>query len=74
MGPNVLLVVLDTASIYASSLDVPRSPAAELCIRSGYVALRTVADLPDPTAIAAPWSRHALRGTSSAPSEASQSR
>lgn len=37
-------VVLDTASIYASTLDVPRSPSAELCIRSGYVALRTIAD------------------------------
>jgi hypothetical protein len=35
-------VVLDTASIYVSSLDVPRSPAAELCIRSGYLALRTI--------------------------------
>ncbi|MEA2587126.1 MAG: hypothetical protein QOH66_53 [Actinomycetota bacterium] len=38
-------VVLDTGSIYASSLDLPRDPAAELCIRSGYVALRTIADL-----------------------------
>jgi hypothetical protein len=37
-------VVLDTASIYASSLDAPRSPAAELMIRSGYVALRRIAD------------------------------
>jgi len=37
-------VVLDTAAIYASSLDVPRSPAAELSIRSGYIALRTIAD------------------------------
>src|SRR5207302_10637415 len=38
-------VVLDTASIYASSLDVPRSPAAELGIRSGYLAMRTLRDL-----------------------------
>jgi hypothetical protein len=38
-------VVLDTASIYASTLDVPRNPEAELCIRSGYLALRTIADL-----------------------------
>jgi fumarate reductase subunit D len=37
-------VVLDAASIYASSLDVPRSPAAELCVRSGYLALRRIAD------------------------------
>jgi fumarate reductase subunit D len=37
-------VVLDTASIYASTLDVPRSPSAELCIRSGYLALRRIAD------------------------------
>jgi hypothetical protein len=38
-------VVLDTASIYASSLEVPRSPAAELCIRGGYLCLRRIADL-----------------------------
>jgi len=37
-------VVLDAAAVYASTLDVPRDPAAELCIRSGYVALRRVAD------------------------------
>jgi hypothetical protein len=37
-------VVLDTASIYASTLDVPRSPSAELCIRSGFLALRRIAD------------------------------
>ena len=48
-------VVLDTASIYASTLDVPRSPGAELCIRSGYLALRRIADFysilydPDPS-------------------------
>jgi hypothetical protein len=48
-------VVLDTASIYASTLDVPRSPSAELCIRSGYLCLRTIADFygipydPDPS-------------------------
>jgi hypothetical protein len=47
-------VVLDAASLYASTLDVPRSPAAELCIRSGYVTLRRIADFygmaydPDP--------------------------
>ena len=37
-------VVLDAASIYASTLDVPRSPPAELCIRSGYLCLRAIAD------------------------------
>jgi hypothetical protein len=48
-------VVLDSASFYASTLDVPRSPAAELCIRSGYVALRRISDFygipydPDPS-------------------------
>jgi fumarate reductase subunit D len=47
-------VVLDSASLYASTLEVPRSPGAELCIRSGYVALRRIADFygmpfdPDP--------------------------
>ena len=47
-------VVLDAASLYASTLDVPRSPPAELCIRTGYISLRTIADLftipydPDP--------------------------
>jgi hypothetical protein len=37
-------VVLDGAAIYASTLDVPRNPPAELCIRGGYLALRTIAD------------------------------
>jgi hypothetical protein len=40
-------VVLDTASIYTSTLDVARSPSAELAIRSGYVTLRTIADFYD---------------------------
>jgi hypothetical protein len=48
-------VVLDAASLYASTLDVPRSPSAELCVRSGYLALRRIADFysipynPDPS-------------------------
>jgi hypothetical protein len=48
-------VVLDAASLYASTLDVPRNPAAELSIRSGYLALRRIADFyaipynPDPS-------------------------
>jgi hypothetical protein len=36
--------VLDGASLRASSVDRPRSPNAELCIRAGYVALRRIAD------------------------------
>ena len=35
--------VLDTASIRLAVLDIPWSPAAPLCIRSGYLALREVA-------------------------------
>ena len=35
--------VLDTASVRLSVLDIPWSPAAPLCIRSGYVALREIA-------------------------------
>ena len=48
-------VVLDSAALYASTLDVPRSPPAELCIRSGYLCLRAIADFygiryePDPS-------------------------
>lgn len=49
--------VLDAASLYASTIDAPRSPEAELCIRAGYVALRRICDYfgipyddsPDPT-------------------------
>jgi hypothetical protein len=46
--------VLDGASLLASTVDRPRSPDAELCIRGGYVALRRIADFfglghdPDP--------------------------
>jgi hypothetical protein len=48
-------VVLDSASLFSSTVDVPRSPAAELCIRSGYLALRDIASFfgiehdPDPS-------------------------
>ena len=35
--------VLDTAAIRLAVLDIPFSPAAPLCIRSGYLALREVA-------------------------------
>lgn len=47
--------VLDAAALVASTLDVPRQPAAELCIRAGYLALRRLGDFfvmpydPDPS-------------------------
>jgi len=37
--------VLDAAAIVASTLDRPRTPRAELCIRTGYLALRRIADV-----------------------------
>jgi hypothetical protein len=46
--------VLDAASLYASTVDRPRNPDGELCIRAGYIALRRIADFfaiphpPDP--------------------------
>lgn len=36
--------VLDAAALTASTLDVPRDPNADLCIRAGFIALRRVAD------------------------------
>jgi hypothetical protein len=36
--------VLDAAALRAAALDLPRSFKAELCIRSGYLALRRIAD------------------------------
>lgn len=39
--------VLDTAALRASVLDLPRTFRAELCIRSGYLALRRIADVFD---------------------------
>jgi hypothetical protein len=45
--------VLDSAAIVASTLDRPRDPRAELCIRAGYICLQRIAnvfDIPyDPT-------------------------
>ncbi len=35
--------VLDTASLVASTLDRPRDPRAELCIRAGYICLQRIA-------------------------------
>jgi hypothetical protein len=46
--------VLDAASLYSSSVDVPRTPDPEYMIRAGYLALRHIADFfgiaydPDP--------------------------
>ena len=37
-------VVLDSATLIASTIDVPREPQAELCIRAGFLALRGIAD------------------------------
>lgn len=36
-------VVLDAAAFRASTLDLPRSPQAELCLRAGYLSLRRIA-------------------------------
>jgi hypothetical protein len=36
-------VVLDSGALLASTVDLPRSPASELCMRSGYLALRNIA-------------------------------
>ena len=36
--------VLDAASLAASTLNIPRDPRADLCIRAGYLALRRIAD------------------------------
>jgi hypothetical protein len=36
--------ILDAASLLASTVDIGRQPAAELCIRSGYLSLRRIAD------------------------------
>ncbi|CAN5280999.1 hypothetical protein BH18ACT4_BH18ACT4_04080 [soil metagenome] len=36
-------VVLDAAAIRSSTLDLPRNPGAELCLRAGYLSLRRIA-------------------------------
>jgi hypothetical protein len=36
--------ILDAAAIAASSLDIPRDPNQDICIRSGYLAMRHIAD------------------------------
>lgn len=37
-------VVLDAAALLLSAVDIPRTPAAQLCLRAGYVTLRRIAD------------------------------
>jgi hypothetical protein len=39
--------VLDTAALRAAAIDLPRSYEAELCLRTGYLSLRHLADLFD---------------------------
>ncbi|MDX1436923.1 MAG: hypothetical protein R3335_08935, partial [Anaerolineales bacterium] len=39
--------VLDAAAISASALDIPVDPRSNLCIRAGYLALRSIADMYD---------------------------
>jgi hypothetical protein len=45
---------LDAAALMSSTVDIPRTPEAQLCIRAGFVALRHIADFfniqhhPDP--------------------------
>jgi hypothetical protein len=36
--------VLDAAALAASTLDIPRNPQTDLCIRAGYLALQRIAD------------------------------
>lgn len=35
--------ILDAAALHASTVDLPREPRADLCIRAGYIALRRIA-------------------------------
>lgn len=39
--------ILDSAAFLRSTVDVPREPQADLCIRAGYLALRSIADFFD---------------------------
>lgn len=36
--------IMDTAAFFASTVDRPRQPEAQLCIRAGFLALRSIAD------------------------------
>jgi hypothetical protein len=46
--------ILDAAALAASTLDIPRDPSADLCLRAGFLALRRITDFfrlpynPDP--------------------------
>lgn len=42
---NAAGVILDAAALFSSSVDVPRNPRRELCLRAGYIALRRIAVL-----------------------------
>ncbi len=44
---NAAGTVLDAAALAASTLDIPRDVRADLCVRSGYLALRRIADFFD---------------------------
>ena len=39
--------VLDVAALLSSTVDIPRNPQSELCIRAGFLALRHIADFFD---------------------------
>ncbi|MBE7556577.1 MAG: hypothetical protein HS126_36460 [Anaerolineales bacterium] len=39
--------VLDAAALVDSTVDIPREPEAQLCLRAGYIALRRIADFFD---------------------------
>lgn len=39
--------ILDAAALAVSTIDIPRDPEADLCIRAGYLALRHIADFFD---------------------------
>ncbi len=41
---NAAGAVLDTGALYLSTLDVPWNPRIAICLRSGYLALRRIAD------------------------------
>ncbi len=51
---NAAGVILDSAAMFTSAVEVPRNPSRQLMLRAGYIALRRIADLylipynPDP--------------------------
>lgn len=69
--------ILDAAAFYASGLELPREPRADLCIRAGYIALRRIAsffgaefnwdpEATDPIAITRPEFEEACRALAAA--------